>query len=117
MTPTQLEDSPFLMSVNKPLPGWDRADVLSVTSLRLGQKNPAHPEIVATVMASSKGRARTSWEVIIPVGHEDLDASTCAETLAVTLRANLEEWWHTRLSRIGSTVTARQLPAQQDDLS
>ncbi len=36
------------------------------------------------------------WLVTIPLDPIDLDPEVSADALVVTLRANLEEWWHTK---------------------
>jgi len=51
-----------------------------------------------------------NWIVSLPVGRQDLSPAVRSESLILTLRANLEEWWDLKDHDPRVRASGRRLP-------
>ena len=93
------EPEELAVELSRPLASRDRCR-LTVESLWLeGEDDPDSVVLVLQVSARAHpAAAEEHWRVSLPVSPQDLDPEVSRQALAVTLRANLEEWWDTKSS-------------------
>lgn len=84
---------------------------LTVTALEL-VTHDAGPGLglrMTVKISRTDGAPNELWQVTIPVDPIDLDPSVNVDSFVITIRANLEEWWHVRKAEPRIALWGRRL--------
>jgi hypothetical protein len=86
----------FAERLSRPLAPRRDGLELTVSQVRVATDSSEHLTLAFDVVATRPDHDDERWRLTVPIDAEELSPLVALNSLVVTFRANIEEWWDTR---------------------